>query len=137
MIDEKEAHAASARRLLDLGRGFSECRPVLTALGSECRQLIFVELLGHYGGMRVGELVDLVNLSRPTVSHHLKVLREAGLVDMYEDGTANYYHVSSDVRIWRKIAALAADAELMASQWTAALRAGMGRPFRGAGRSEK
>ena len=59
----------------------------------------------------MGELTVCVNLSRPAVSHHLKVLREAGLVDMYEVGTRNFYHVSADLALWARMARLAGDAE--------------------------
>lgn len=124
-------HSLTARRLSRLSDEFSECRAVFTALGDESRQLIFVELLRHYGGMRVGELVELVNLSRPTVSHHLRVLREAGLVDRYKDGTVNYYHVSSNLELWQTLVKLSVETEKLASEWNAALEGGMRRPFRG------
>lgn len=124
-------HSLTARRLSRLSDEFSECRAVFTALGDESRQLIFVELLRHYGGMRVGELVELVNLSRPTVSHHLRVLREAGLVDRYKDGTVNYYHVSSNLELWQTLVKLSVETEKLASEWNVALEGGMQRPFRG------
>lgn len=130
MATQQAMRDSSAKRLSKLGDEFSECRPIFTALGNECRQLIFIELLKHYGGMRVGELVELVNLSRPTVSHHLKVLKDAGLVNMYEDGTFNFYHVSSNLEIWRSLAELAVRAEQTASQWTIAFENGMKPPFR-------
>ena len=46
----------------------------------------------HAGKVCVCELVPLFDLSQPTVSHHLKVLRQAGLVDSERHGLwANYY----------------------------------------------
>jgi ArsR family transcriptional regulator len=37
------------------------------------------------------DLVEPLGVSQPTVSHHLKVLREAGLVDSHKDGRWVYY----------------------------------------------
>lgn len=77
----------AARKMSELGQEFATCRDAFIALGDESRQLIFMQLLQNYGGMRVGELTDTVGLSRPTVSHHLKILKDAGLVSMYSVGT--------------------------------------------------
>ena len=41
----------------------------------------------------VCELVDDFELSQPTISHHLKILREAGLVDSRRRGTWAYYRL--------------------------------------------
>ena len=46
------------------------------------------------GPMRVNELVDALNVSQPTVSRHLRVLRDRGLVDSERRGTAVYYEVA-------------------------------------------
>ncbi|GEN95933.1 hypothetical protein PET01_19830 [Pediococcus ethanolidurans] len=43
--------------------------------------------------MRVGELTTRTHLSRPAVSHHLKILKEAKLVSIRKDGTKHYYAV--------------------------------------------
>ena len=42
------------------------------------------------------ELVPLFDLSQPTVSHHLKVLRQAGLVESERRGLWAYYYVLPD-----------------------------------------
>ena len=34
------------------------------------------------------------SLSRPAISHHLKILKEAGIVDIRQEGTANYYYLT-------------------------------------------
>ena len=44
----------------------------------------------------VGELVDLLALSQPTVSKHLKVLREAGLVEARSDAQRRIYRVRAE-----------------------------------------
>lgn len=44
----------------------------------------------------MGEIARGTNLSRPAVSHHLKILREAGIVKMRREGTRNYYYFDAD-----------------------------------------
>ena len=90
-----------------IAAGLSEHRETFSALGDPSRQAILVELLNHYGGMRVNEIAEAVGLSRPATSHHLKTLREAGLVDMYEKGTMNFYHAHASASEWRAIARIA------------------------------
>jgi ArsR family transcriptional regulator len=51
--------------------------------------------LGKQGEMHVSSLCDLLHQSQPAVSHHLTLLRMAGLVDFRRDGKHNYYRVDS------------------------------------------
>ena len=44
--------------------------------------------------MRVGELSSVIHISRTALSHHLKILKDAGLVGVRQDGTANYYYLT-------------------------------------------
>lgn len=82
--------------LEQLEKEFRECRPVLTAIGDETRQLIILSLSkGSYPGMRVGEISKRTNLSRPSVSHHLKILKEAKIVNVVKQGTMNFYHINN------------------------------------------
>lgn len=46
----------------------------------------------------VTELTELLNVTQPTVSHHLRILRERGLVRVKREGTAMYYSLG-DPRI--------------------------------------
>jgi ArsR family transcriptional regulator len=55
-------------------------------------QLVDV-LRKHAGEVCVCELVPLFDLSQPTVSHHLKVLRDAGIVGSERRGLWAYYYV--------------------------------------------
>lgn len=85
--------------LKKLENEFKECRPVLTAIGDETRQLIILSLSkGTYPGMRVGEITRRTNLSRPAVSHHLKILKEAKIVNMVKQGTMNFYHINNPAK---------------------------------------
>ena len=56
------------------------------------------------GEMSVGELVEALGITQPTVSKHLKVLREAGLVGVREDGQHRYYRFEAgalaDLSMW-------------------------------------
>ncbi|PRY37342.1 ArsR family transcriptional regulator [Umezawaea tangerina] len=45
------------------------------------------------GERPVGDLVDRLTLTQPTVSKHLKVLREAGLVDVRQDAQRRWYRL--------------------------------------------
>jgi DNA-binding transcriptional ArsR family regulator len=45
------------------------------------------------GEMSVGELVESLGITQPTVSKHLKVLREVGIVVVREEGQHRYYHL--------------------------------------------
>ncbi|WP_397326481.1 ArsR/SmtB family transcription factor [Pediococcus ethanolidurans] len=89
--------------------GFVQTQDIFLALGDENRQLIIVSLLeAGCDGMRVGELTTRTHLSRPAVSHHLKILKEAKLVSIRKDGTKHYYAVqpSQNFAIMQKTAAI-------------------------------
>lgn len=90
-----------------LASEFKACRAAFAALGDETRQLIILALLeSENHGIRVGEITKSTHLSRPAVSHHLKVLKEADIIGMYREGTKNYYYVNAETAQWKSIAAL-------------------------------
>jgi ArsR family transcriptional regulator len=66
---------------------------VAKALGDPIRIQLLDVLRRHAGKVCVYELVGLFDVSQPTVSHHLKVLRDAGLVGSEKQGLWAYYHV--------------------------------------------
>lgn len=66
---------------------------VAKALGDPIRLQLVDVLRKHAGKVCVCELVPLFDLSQPTVSHHLKVLREAGIVGSERQGLWAYYYV--------------------------------------------
>jgi ArsR family transcriptional regulator len=69
---------------------------IAKALGDPVRVQL-VDVLGkHAGKVCVCELVPLFEISQPTLSHHLKVLRDAGLVDSERRGLWAYYYVLPD-----------------------------------------
>jgi ArsR family transcriptional regulator len=69
---------------------------VAKALGDPVRVQLLDVLRKHAGTVCVCELVPLFELSQPTVSHHLKVLREAGIVGSERQGLWAYYFVIPD-----------------------------------------
>ena len=69
---------------------------VAKALGDPVRLQLVDVLRKHAGKVCVCELVPLFDLSQPTVSHHLKVLREAGIVGSEREGLWAYYYVIPD-----------------------------------------
>ncbi len=64
---------------------------VLEALGDPTRRQIFESLKG--GPRSVGELADGLPVSRPAVSQHLRVLKDAGLVSDRKEGTRRLYRI--------------------------------------------
>ncbi len=66
-----------------------------TALGDEHRQRI---LLTFEKGERlnVGQIVEVSTLSRSAVSHHLKLLRESGVLQSEKQGKEVYYWIDRD-----------------------------------------
>ncbi|TML30230.1 MAG: helix-turn-helix transcriptional regulator [Actinobacteria bacterium] len=66
---------------------------IAKALADPIRLQLVDVLRQHAGKVCVCELVPLFDLSQPTVSHHLKVLREAGIVDSERRGLWAYYYV--------------------------------------------
>lgn len=74
----------------------------LDALGDPTRRAIFERLAD--GPRAVGELARELPVSRPAVSQHLKVLKEAGLVTACQEGTRRRYQLDpagiGDLRAW-------------------------------------
>ena len=67
--------------------------PVLRALSDETRQGIII-LLGKHKSLCVNDLAAYFNVSRPTVSHHLSVLREAKMILGKKSGKEIYYSLN-------------------------------------------
>lgn len=68
---------------------------VLGALAEPARP-VALQLLARHGQLCVCELQEALSLAQPTVSHHLKVLREAGLVEADRRGPWVYYRLHRD-----------------------------------------
>lgn len=97
--DEQRQHVDSLG-IQQLAEEFTSCRKILLALGDENRQHPIIEMagIGKCSGVRVGEITERTHLSRPAVSHHLQILKDAGLVKMRREGTKNYYYFDADAK---------------------------------------
>lgn len=63
----------------------------ITALADPTRRKVFERL--RHGGRSVGDIAKGLPVSRPAVSQHLKVLKDAGLVREEPQGTRRIYHI--------------------------------------------
>lgn len=82
-----------------LAREFEKCQQILLALGDENRQHLILEMMQmeDCNGVRVGEITERTHLSRPAVSHHISILKQAGILKMRQEGTKNYYYFDVDM----------------------------------------
>ena len=86
---------------------FGECQNIIFAISNGYRQKTILALLtSDHVGQRVEEITSHTDLSRPAVSHHLKVLKDAGIVSMERRGTKNLYYLSADVGMWTRMSEL-------------------------------
>lgn len=87
MIEKKSMEQARAL--------FARCSPVFLALGDSQRQKLVLDIAeAAEDGMNVSALAAKSNLSRPAVSHHLKVLKTYGLVNPVKSGTQIFYRLN-------------------------------------------
>jgi ArsR family transcriptional regulator, arsenate/arsenite/antimonite-responsive transcriptional repressor len=71
--------------------------PLLKALAEPVRLRLLSLVACHAGGEAcVCDLADAFELSQPTISHHLKVLHEVGLLDRSKRGVWVFYRVRGD-----------------------------------------
>lgn len=77
---------------------------IFDVLSDGTRREILRSLLESRGELSVGDLVTELGIAQPTVSKHLKVLREHGLVGVREEGQHRYYHLDAspleEVEVW-------------------------------------
>jgi DNA-binding transcriptional ArsR family regulator len=81
----------------------AEAAETLKLLANEQRLLLLCRMME--GEASVGELVDLTNMSQPSVSQHLNRLREGGMVTTRREGTTIYNRLA-DERVHRLIGML-------------------------------
>ncbi|MFD1420110.1 ArsR/SmtB family transcription factor [Lactiplantibacillus songbeiensis] len=87
--------------LTKLKHEFTRASDFLVALGDQKRQAIIIALLDPqvvHRGLQVTDLMGVTDLSRPAVSHHLKLLKEATLVDYRREGTKNFYYLTHQTK---------------------------------------
>lgn len=79
---------------------FAASQKVLTALGDENRQHLILSMMsmGDCSGIRVVDIAKKSSLSRPAVSHHLQIMKDAGLLKTRKEGTKIYYYFDPDMK---------------------------------------
>jgi ArsR family transcriptional regulator len=82
---KKKAAPVSARHVAELARKLK--------LLADANRLKILIALARDGEAHVSSLCDLLEQSQPAVSHHLTLLRTAGLVGFRRDGKFNYYQL--------------------------------------------
>lgn len=93
----------------ELAAELKQCQKVLTAIGDETRQEIIIRMIAcadDCSGLRVPDITAMTHLSRPAVSHHLQILKDAGILNVRKQGTMNYYYFGSGEAIEKLIGAL-------------------------------
>ena len=83
----------------ELEQQFHSWMPLFIALGDEVRLRIIevltrADLAGQSEGLNVNEITRQTSLSRPAIAHHLKILKDSGLVEIRQSGTSNYYRLT-------------------------------------------
>ena len=88
-----------------LAENLASCSKILTAIGDETRQHLILEMLkiGDCNGVRVCKITEKTNLSRPAVSHHLQIMKDAGIVKVRKEGTKNYYYFDPEMESFEKL----------------------------------
>ena len=87
------------REIHELSDEIRKSQKILTALGDEMRQHLILVMMqsGDCSGLRVNDIAAKTRLSRPAVSHHLQILKDAGIVKMRREATKNYYYFDADM----------------------------------------
>jgi ArsR family transcriptional regulator, arsenate/arsenite/antimonite-responsive transcriptional repressor len=81
--------------IMQVAQTLAACTPVFFAMGDDMRQAIIMAL-AETEELNVGQLASIVPLSRPAISHHLKILLQAKLVSVRRQGTENFYALEID-----------------------------------------
>lgn len=77
-----------------------QSRKLLTTLGDESRLHLILSMMkmGGCGGARALEIAKNTSLSRPAVSHHLQIMKDAGLIKTRKEGTKIFYYFDPDMK---------------------------------------
>lgn len=81
-------------KIKELQVEFEACQHLLVALGDEVRQkLLLIMMAGDRSGIRVLDIADKTNLTRPAVSHHMQILKNVGIIGSRKEGKCVYYYL--------------------------------------------
>ena len=95
----------SQEEIRQLSEEIRSTQKILTALGDEMRQHLILVMIqsGDCNGLRVNDIAAKTRLSRPAVSHHLQILKDAGIVKMRREATKNYYYFDADMEAFEQL----------------------------------
>ncbi|BDZ30314.1 metalloregulator ArsR/SmtB family transcription factor [Lactiplantibacillus sp. WILCCON 0030] len=72
----------------------AESAQLIGIFSEKVRRQIIIALGNSGDGLNVTDITALVNISRPAVSHHLRLMREAGVIDMRSNGVEHIYYLT-------------------------------------------
>lgn len=92
-----------AERTLEI---FKTGAPIFAMLQDENRQQILV-MLCKTDKMTVNQITEHIKLSRPAISHHLKLMLDAGILTVSKVGTERYYsaHMTDALKLLKALTA--------------------------------
>lgn len=106
------------KNIRTLAEKFESCQKILIALGDENRQHLMLEMMRmeQCDGVRVGTITEKTHLSRPAVSHHLQILKDAGILKMRREATKNYYYFDADMEAMNRLINMLNHAKMIMEQ---------------------
>lgn len=86
-------------RVKILSQKLKSSQKILTALGDENRQYLMLEMMktGDCSGIQAAEIAKRSHLSRQAVSHHLQIMKDAGLLKTRKEQTKIFYYFDPDM----------------------------------------
>ncbi|MEZ4750136.1 MAG: metalloregulator ArsR/SmtB family transcription factor [Bdellovibrionota bacterium] len=93
-LTHKTADPKTLSRHMRSPRFFGLLAETFKAMGDESRVKIIWSLA--HGALSVGQLSDLLGMSQPAVSHHLRTLRNLKLVHVQKSGTTAFYSLDDE-----------------------------------------
>lgn len=105
MLGQRKRYMERNENVCALAEGFSMSAKMLTAIGDETRRHLILEMMKmeDCNGARVGDIAEKTNLSRPAVSHHLQIMKDAGIIKMRKEGTKNYYYFDPEMEAFERL----------------------------------
>lgn len=106
------------QEIRQLAEEFAGCQKILTAFGDENRQHLILEMMKieDCNGVRVGTITEKTHLSRPAISHHLQILKAAGIIKMRREGTKNYYYFDENTEAVNRLLCMLTHAKAIMEQ---------------------
>lgn len=92
-------------RVKKLAEEIEESSKLLVALGDESRQHVILTMIsmGDCRGARALDIAERTSLSRPAVSHHLQLLKDAGVLKTRKEGTKIFYYFDPDMKTMNRL----------------------------------